>query len=870
MSSVAWPKTDHLESIDPRHFQVLAEGGHEISALLRITTSGNLNIVGSSKELVLTNEGGLPAVIVRLGTKVSDPHPSSVGFRVLLLNDRRKPNATGSFEDYYHVVSCKFGSHGENAVVCSPATEGEMHEVSDAIRDRPKTPGSIGGPGVCSLNVPEGYNWYRLDFYNADEGFTVTRHGLDLSTTNSYIRKIEKMLPFLSYTTHISLFFLADDILLSHLEKAIKRDCIGLEAPSWKVSLPEDAIPMWPGNIQTRTVAGSTGPLNVLNCALREDAVRDGQGTSLESRPQAKRFREYVHATYPGVRREPRHAVYPVMLNVSQGLCIELPFGASMFNRENTYAGINALHKVLGTGIPGADVGIVTFYPSQLEAYQDALRQCHKHALAVGYDRVKTGLLENWVGKEVGVAIVDMVRNANASGNLGYLSQARRLKLALSLHRNGLIIIGDRKCTVTSKGHITSTKLEKVLQWFDDNGRILDVSNDGLPLPASKSPPVLQVTLRAQSTNASMRKFVGIPELDQLSHGENICRPRALSKPATLRETTSDSFARQGFSALSSSASQKSIARSTLETVDGGAFKTNYTTTNSAKDTQPPNVILKNASMPTAAKPEAQYQSADATLHGRDDQVDPRIQSWMERFNLNTATPAQMNLQPPDGKAHGEVGPSLVHKTIFHDNQTKNTTLHSRLENVKPEKMMTGPSPATLNFKLDEVAITSPSQKPMVKLPVDPEKPTFRLPNAANTELEPPIPALNARLEAISNILSDRSTDANAQVTRTSSSPHVPTTLCTVGNGLGVCGPNTDQVASRPDFKSRYRAKYQAIRSIFDVLHNTNNNSAGEDHLFRRLGEAYINKDARGFDFTYSELLGMANGLHMKSAGFEH
>jgi len=260
------------------------------------------------------------------------------------------------------------------------------------------------------------------------------------------------------------------------------------------------------------------------------------------------------------------------VLNVSNDcVCVELPFGGSMLNRGNTYAAINALHKLKAAEIALNHVAIVTLYPTQVGAYQDALSRCHRLNPSSGYDRVQVGLPEAWVNKTVGVAIVDLVRTRNSSGNLGYLSQANRLKVLLTLHRDGLIIVGNRGCTVTSQGTATSTKLDKVLQWFVDNGRIVQMSNKGLP-QASENPsfgkvpstnpefPNLRQAQPQQShlsttdpdfsstsstalhghiasvTNAgtlsSGRKYVGIPGLERWSI-ENKGLPQASEYPSS-------------------------------------------------------------------------------------------------------------------------------------------------------------------------------------------------------------------------------------------------------------------------------------------------------------------------------------------------
>lgn len=280
------------------------------------------------------------------------------------------------------------------------------------------------------------------------------------------------------------------------------------------------------------------------------------------------------------------------MLDVSDGACcMELPFGASMLNRGNTYAAINALHGLLAAGIASDHIGIITLYPAQVEAYQDALDRCHRYAPDRGYNLVQIGLVEGWVKKTVGIAVIDLVRTSNASGNLGYLSQSTRLKVLLTRHCNGLIVVGDRGCTANSHGAVVSAKLDKVLQWFVDNGRTVQISAKGIPQPAESQLPgsvtsigeedsrfrrLLQISLNhipATKTNSSTfssnasqsrassvsdastlksaRRYVGIPGLEHLRHddpmNETVIPSIGRKDEAKDLEAVRASFARQGF-----------------------------------------------------------------------------------------------------------------------------------------------------------------------------------------------------------------------------------------------------------------------------------------------------------------------------------
>lgn len=84
--------------------RIMADAAHEVSATLLLTIDGRKVYIGNMREVF----DDLANVMVRLGTKVSDGYPSSIGFRVLLRTDTPKSRDSGSIKDNYHLMSCKF------------------------------------------------------------------------------------------------------------------------------------------------------------------------------------------------------------------------------------------------------------------------------------------------------------------------------------------------------------------------------------------------------------------------------------------------------------------------------------------------------------------------------------------------------------------------------------------------------------------------------------------------------------------------------------------------------------------------------------------------------------------------------------------
>lgn len=524
--------------------------------------------------------------------------------------------------------------------------------------------------------------------------------------------------------------------------------------------------------------------------------------TSVECRQQAKAFRNFIHETYTTVRREPSHKVYPVMLNVTDGLCSEMPFGASMVNKENSYAGINALHGLLKANIVGEDIAIVTLYPGQADIYRDALKKCHRYAPAKGYNTVKVGKLEDCVGTDYGIVIVDLVRTANSSGNLGFLSQARRLQLLLTIHRNGLIVVGDRQCTVTSHSRSSTTKLEKVLRWFSDNGRVVGVAN-GLPTsdpqstPASSLPPTPTESLPA-------RTYVGLPELWHLEIQEAANKKdrilRAGPTPPQDIEAVRASFARQGF------------------------FKTEQDNTMAKGADRKATVIDKSKDLPRDQAPyNANVTRMEASSNSRQSSMAKRIspsttggfspEKSQSRTNFESSARSSGKSKATDD-AFSRFQARLKRQGNFPPGPMMNVTEHTRKKN---DLAVRSPSPASLSTSTGALA-PNPLAKPQ---------------------------AVKAELSVRNLNIGESRIQAEAPIQKAFGKPQSIIT----------------EVSGRDDFNTQYRSKYKGIRSIFDTLHRSTEASPNENQLFRRLGEAYIMEDIDEFETVYTELLHLASGI---------
>ena len=486
----------------------------------------------------------LPDLLARLGTHVSDGDPSNFGFRFFLRTDPTGSDKSLEAESHYYVQSFEFPK-GANIVNRPPLPEDFHFPPKNLFQDL--------GDYVGNLSEEDFYReLYCIDIASGPSTFkTFTQ------SSGSWISVTDKDASIFLKARRVRILFQADKVLISHLEKAIKNQHCGVEAPNWKTPLPCGSSSARRPNVQDQMVLGSCNLLNILNRALHEPDLVDGRNTEISQRPKAMKFRRFLQNSYATALHLRGERLFPIFLHVMNSVCTELPFGAHLINRDNTFVVIRVVNDLLRDSFQPQDIGVVTFYPAQAELYVEALKECHQAFPQKGFDRIKAQYLENWVGGETIIVIVDFVRTANASGNLGLLSQAKRLQASLSLHRDGLIIVGDINCTISADGTVTSSKLEKVLRWFHEHQRVVPVDQDGSAVSKQEITKVNGFTIYPDgfwrpmdppSTTASSDARSLVNRRSQVNSNDKASgkadHQQALKDP---RASADASFARQGF-----------------------------------------------------------------------------------------------------------------------------------------------------------------------------------------------------------------------------------------------------------------------------------------------------------------------------------
>ncbi|MBI87702.1 MAG: hypothetical protein CMB67_01555 [Euryarchaeota archaeon] len=134
------------------------------------------------------------------------------------------------------------------------------------------------------------------------------------------------------------------------------------------------------------------------------------------------------------------------------------PDGASKENPAEAAWVVKILMDFVESGgLSLSQVGIVTPYAGQVRAIRDMLPE--------QFQSVEVRTVDGYQGREKDVIIFSCVRS-NIDGNVGFLSDRRRLNVALTRSRRGLIVIGDPDTLSHNQDwsdwleHIRSRKLE--------------------------------------------------------------------------------------------------------------------------------------------------------------------------------------------------------------------------------------------------------------------------------------------------------------------------------------------------------------------------------------------------------------------------
>lgn len=186
-----------------------------------------------------------------------------------------------------------------------------------------------------------------------------------------------------------------------------------------------------PANVQT---------LLRVQYRMHEDIMRFPSDAFYEGKLIAdESVAKHVAAELPGVASTPLTS-RPVTFVDTAGAGFEEQWNELLESRENkgeAELAVKILYELLGDGIKPKDVAILTPYVAQAKLLKTMARETG----------LEIGSVDGFQGREKEAVILSLVRS-NEGGQIGFLSDMRRLNVAITRARRLLVVIGD-SATIT-------------------------------------------------------------------------------------------------------------------------------------------------------------------------------------------------------------------------------------------------------------------------------------------------------------------------------------------------------------------------------------------------------------------------------------
>lgn len=141
--------------------------------------------------------------------------------------------------------------------------------------------------------------------------------------------------------------------------------------------------------------------------------------------------------------------------------------GGSSYNEGQAARTEAEVRRLLGRGLAPVDLAVITPYDAQRRRLTEALAEVVAEGLEIG-------TVDGFQGREKEAIVVDLVRS-NAEGNVGFVSDRRRLNVALTRARRLLMVIAD---TATLGRH---ADFAAFLEVVEARGAWISAWNDDAP-----------------------------------------------------------------------------------------------------------------------------------------------------------------------------------------------------------------------------------------------------------------------------------------------------------------------------------------------------------------------------------------------------
>ena len=136
------------------------------------------------------------------------------------------------------------------------------------------------------------------------------------------------------------------------------------------------------------------------------------------------------------------------------------PDGMSKRNPQEAALVVKKVRALIESGLQADDIAVIAPYAAQVRLVRQLLDECSvPEEYGPSFD-VEVGTVDGFQGREKEAVVICLVRS-NGEGEIGFLSDERRMNVALTRARRKLIIIGD---SATLGGH---EFYQSLLEYFE-------------------------------------------------------------------------------------------------------------------------------------------------------------------------------------------------------------------------------------------------------------------------------------------------------------------------------------------------------------------------------------------------------------------
>ena len=134
----------------------------------------------------------------------------------------------------------------------------------------------------------------------------------------------------------------------------------------------------------------------------------------------------------------------------------------SYINKDEVFSVFQCVNKLIENKVEIKNIGVLTFYSGQKQRFYEKFYTKEK------YQELKIDTIDGFQGMEMDYIIISTVR-ANIYGNLGFLKSEKRLNVALTRARKGLILVGNPNCLAKRPGIFRD-----LISFYCSNGLIVN------------------------------------------------------------------------------------------------------------------------------------------------------------------------------------------------------------------------------------------------------------------------------------------------------------------------------------------------------------------------------------------------------------